>query len=423
MVDTVRLVLHDLKRHHGILNELRSIKQGYRKFDAAGMLMPESGGTLYHEFLVNELTGSGKERFMYKVRHQPSSNYNVRFTADTGKDCITMEFSIPKYFYAHNVAQAIMNVNDADGVISDTSWEHHLEFGFTRLKQYIKTFFRIEFQGCYVDYNCLQLKRIDFCYNQVFNSKTDALNYLDLQKQLRKKHLRENGMMQPYKTGLMYVSKGHSVKIYHKGTEFEANDSNELLKLNNKAQKEVYDVPFLQVFADKILRYEITIRPEYMAYLFNQNIFRKKSSQYTAWKKIYNSVRSVENRLANGITYGEDVEKTMFKVIFERNKNLIDKNSGMTVFQYLRLYYLRVPIAKEFELNEVIRVLKKFRLQFETLENHRRTFFFSLDVMESLLHKADNETNENKFNSFNNTFNHAKNLFVLNFGGVNCSAT
>ena len=42
-----------------------------------------------------------------------------------------------------------------------------------------------------INYNELELVRIDLCYNQVFNSKQDAMGYLNAQKMINKKHQRE----------------------------------------------------------------------------------------------------------------------------------------------------------------------------------------------------------------------------------------
>lgn len=414
MVDTIVVQLHDLKKHQSILNSLRILKTGFRKIDLNGVLLPETGGTLQRELIINDENDREKEKFLYKVRHQASSHYKIIFTADKYKDCLTFNFSIPKYFYGHNIAQSIFNVNEVDGVVNIVSFDDHLEAGFTRVIRYLRTFFDYEFPSCEIDWTCLELKRLDFCFNQIFRTKNESLQYLDIQRDVRKKHLRQGSTKSNnYDTSIFFSNKDYSVKIYHKGTEYAKNDAKEHERINEVKRRNVFNIGYLQQFSDKILRYEITIRPSYMSYLFNQNIFRAKSTQYQMWKKIYNQIRNIEKRLSDGITYGEDIEKNLFEVIYERYKNKIDKQTGLTIFEYFRAYYTKnYKKQKPITLNETIRFLKKFRHEFETLDNYRRRFFFDLSEIDRYIYFDDNSSNDNKFNTFKNCY-FSKELYKL----------
>src|SRR5205085_12548093 len=129
------------------------------------------------------------------------------------------------------------------------------------LISFLRKFFHWEFMMCTVQFTDVEINRIDVCFNQVFKSKDDALLYLEYQKRLKKKYARdENGVMRGYETSLMYVTSRYSAKIYHKGTEYEKHDKKEHLKYNKEKATQYFKTEKLQAIADRVLRYELTLR-------------------------------------------------------------------------------------------------------------------------------------------------------------------
>lgn len=281
MVDSITLELHDLKLHEKCVNILRCVEGGFTKYDGNDKLKRFRVGTLDREVTQFHDSWKEKERLIYKPVYQPSSHYKVIFMINPHKDCITFTFSIPKYFYSHNIAQAICNVNEVNEFsASNFDVSTQIELGYNRLIRYINQFFLNEFPTCKIHWENLELRRLDFCFNQIFKTKSMALEYLELQRTIRKKHMRDDSTKSNnYKTAIFYFNDSYSVKIYHKGSEFSKNDRKELDRINSFG-KMSFDTEYLQSFSDRILRYEVTIRPKYMAYLFNQHVFRSRSSQY-----------------------------------------------------------------------------------------------------------------------------------------------
>lgn len=392
MNDTITLHLKNLKRHNQIVNVIRLIPTGFRKYEGN-----QQGHTLNHEIIIHEVSQREKEKFIYRTQFVPSSHYNLIITVDKHKDAIIFNFSLPKYFYGHNIAQAVMNVNEIKFDMTNFDFDYALNNGFQRLIRYIKTFFSNEFGGCFIDYDLLQLKRLDYCYNQIFQTKIDALTYLEMQKSIKKKYLRETSTYSNnYDTSIFFSNEMYSVKIYHKGTEYAKKDAKEHEKINTLKKRLVFDIGYLQDFADKTLRYEITIRPLYMSYLFNKFMFRKKSKQFTTFKSIHAKIRSINTKFDNKKFFETDDRKIEMLELIEKHKNKKDKNTNLKIFQFLYLHYYK--IAKEdISEKEMLHMLNKFYIDFDKLMNTRRDFYFSLNSIDRNNFYDDNENNDNKF--------------------------
>lgn len=395
MIDTINLQLHDIKRHSEIYNTLRLIKNGFRKID-----VNSTGGTLNHEVTFYELTGKEKDKFILRSRNIPSSHYKLIITADRTKDVINFNFSIPKYFYGHNIAQAVKNKNERGFDFAKIDFQYHIEEGFNRLIDYIKSFFDSEFPAHYLNYNKLELRRLDFCYNQVFKTKKDALDYLQAQRQIKKKYLRKNsGDSNNYKTSIFYSNQDYSVKIYHKGTEYAKNDAQEHMKINSKLKHDKFDVNYLQEFSDKILRYEITIRPSYMSYLFNYHIFRKKSNSFQKCKKLFSKLKAL-NKKNDGKIYASLKEKSVsYDDVIMNFRGVSINKYHKDILLFFYDYYTKRD-NKEIPTKEnLMRILDKFYLDFDKLMNTRRRFFFQLGFNDKMMFYEDNKTNFSLFHT------------------------
>lgn len=72
----------------------------------------------------------------------------------------------------------------------------------------------------------------------------------------------------------MYTTQRYSEKIYHKGSEYKKNDLKHHRRINNEKGVQIFNIEKIQDFADRILRYELTLRNEELNYLFKTNLFR-----------------------------------------------------------------------------------------------------------------------------------------------------
>ncbi len=245
--------------------------------------------------------------------------------------------------------------NNPSNRIIANSWQTQISILHLRFMKFIKKF--ISDIDAYfsldvgIDLNYLELVRIDLCFNQYFKSKDEALKYLSMQKKINNKYNRTSYQSnKPYDTSIAFKSKTSAFfKIYHKGTEYETVgdmkkhikinfdfyektlkkrvdvpvfasykethkfllekvftskndkvyvpphvDKDKLLKFNRDFKKnQIFDVKFLLSEMNKVLRYEVTIRPKYMAYHYKTKFFRKDCPYFSEYKKIHNKVRSI----------------------------------------------------------------------------------------------------------------------------------
>lgn len=268
MIDTLVLRIHNLKNYTKLYEQYYNpIKK--RGTITSAFIQEDTGElieTTYSPALVFHDTNRILNPNFRSHLNIASSHYELAYSVNSQKDYLEFNFSIPKYESSTNVLQFI---NEYDQGYSMT---------FLKLMTFIDKFMRENFviQPLPQD---VEINRIDLCYNQHFNSKDDALQYLEEQKKLNIKFARSSkNNVANRSTSLMYVTRRYSFKIYHKGTEFAINDYKELVKNGNPK-----NLP-LQYFldeSDKILRYELTFRSSYLWYLLQENLFKKKDSTIT----------------------------------------------------------------------------------------------------------------------------------------------
>jgi hypothetical protein len=410
MNDTINFCLHDLKKHETILNSIRIINNGYRIFEGN-----QKGTSLNHDIIINDISRKEKERFIYRTQYVASSHYKIIITVDKNKGdngIINFNFSIPKYFYGHNIAQSTVNTNELDFQMINFSLDDAINNGYNRLLRYIKTFFDNEFPACYVDYSNIELKRLDFCYNQIFRSKGDALEYLNLQKLVKKKHLRENsGYSNNYQTSIFYANDMYSVKIYHKGTEYSKNDVNEHERINRERKEIVFDVGYLQEFSDKILRYEITFRPSYISYIYNKYIFRKNSRQFLTWRTIHSRIKAINDSWNSRKFFETDNRNKQLLLLVNKYKDKIDKKTNLKFFNFLHINYFKKDSDKITDKMK-IHLLLKFYKDVDILLNYRRRFYFDLNIKDRADNFIDNQNNDLKFDTFKKV-KYTNELYIL----------
>lgn len=350
--------LHDLKKHWFILNQLMIVGQGYKIVDEKaklpdgiverinsvrkrvdeGEITAEQGlkevaeledlklftadSYLKWRRIDIQSTGTNFKKYVNTLKI-PSSSYELNYYYDPDKDFIHFEFSIPKFLYGHNVLQFVPHVTDTEfGVTWCKEWQWQREHVWERLQRFIYSFWRKQF-SCDVrddhriiwklDWRKLEIRRIDLCWNEVFNTKEDALEKLNAQKKIKWKYARETSdYKSDWATTVFYRTKMYSAKIYHKGTEFYKNDSKELKKLNVKRKKNgqpEFNIEEIQQLADRTLRYEMTFRNSYMSYLYQRTLFRRRCPEMIRLKKAAKRGRRNERIFFSGKK--EDQEKVL----------------------------------------------------------------------------------------------------------------
>jgi hypothetical protein len=288
MIDTINFKIHNLKKHIKIVEILdkRMLGQGYSK----GVKAEEKEGfmghatkLIYRRYSVDWKSGKMLEAdYFHKLK---SSHYELAYCLKESQDCILFNFSIPKLLYGTNVLQFIRHDFQTDYALRYGDYlRQALSDSYFDLIKFFNWWFQTEFTDLPISRYDVEITRLDFCYNQVFDSKAECFRYLHLLKKIKPPYLRETGDSQEnYHTSLYYKNRQFSFKIYHKGAEYMRKDKTEHSRINYEENKEYFPREVLQDFADRILRYEITIRSSFMSRLFVQYIFRKDDPE---WKEL-----------------------------------------------------------------------------------------------------------------------------------------
>ncbi len=255
MIDTINLKLSNVKSYP--LTKLR-FEQTSKSGQTVVQINEDDGeiitggdfrALLHHD--TDNIIPLTKRNTMYV----PSSHYTLSYKYNIVTDCIDFDFSIPKYIHGTNILQFIKYF----GQDADTQYYYLMNF----IKVFIN---KISYEP--INMVDISITRIDLCYNQFFASKYDALAYLNAQKELLPKYARSTkNDYRSYETSLSYITKRYSFKIYHKGTEFKKHDKVKLADNNPTGE----GIDFLQDTADRILRYEVTIRKAQIDYLFREH--------------------------------------------------------------------------------------------------------------------------------------------------------
>jgi hypothetical protein len=345
MVDTIVLRVHDRRKHEALVKYINTNFKGTTKNTAYLTKEDEDAitnsqtidGKRYLDYYWNSKTGTHLVRFKSQEKINHSGHYFLHLYEDIDRDFIEFNFSVPKYIYGTNVLMFCEHYWTKNfNFFNNSSLNYNLQRSYDRLMVFIQKFFNNEFVfENIVDFSDVEVNRIDISFNQVFDNKKYALQYLEFQKKLRKKNLRvDSNNFREYETSLMYTTKRYSLKIYHKGTEYNKHDRKEHDKINKVKGNDYFNIPELQSFADKILRYEITLRDTMLSYLFNHNVFRKKcpihKKQYDVYKKVESALAKNDTISRNLSSYKNESSRERFMenhpyIIIDKEKLLIHR--------------------------------------------------------------------------------------------------
>ncbi len=334
MIDTVELRIHDLDKYQHIeqflTKETVHGKTRYLKFIGDTEFILKSRKimlreTAYHDTAITRVENHYNKHFV------PSSHYFIVYKIDPLKNFIHFNFSIPKLLYGTNIMQFVL---DCFHPYFDRGKHNTIE---QQINEFPKRFRKV-IEYCFiemfgltglVEFQDVEIRRLDFCYNQLFDSKQQALENLEAKMRFKFPKVKStSNTMQMYNTSISYKSTtGKYFKIYHKGSEYASNDIKHHVRmvegLNKQSNpvkyfkkqqeyhvfknsiggtvklpiKPIFNVTYLQELADKILRYEITYRPNDISVYFLNHIFRKKCR---IWQNEYRNYRQLKRKQDKG---------------------------------------------------------------------------------------------------------------------------
>jgi hypothetical protein len=300
MIDTIEFRLNHVSNY----NLIKSQFEGSTKVGATTFTVDEDTGECFNATKIRAMLFHDSDTIVPLTKRSSiyiaSSHYNLSYVYNAAQDYLEFNFAVPKYKYGTNILQFIRYNSQS----CETTYELLNQF----INEWVKKHFLQE-----IDFADLELRRLDLCYNQFFNSKNDALTYLSEQKELLKKHARSTkNDYRNYETSLMYMTKRYSFKIYHKGTEFKKHDKKELIKKNRTGEH----LDFLQDTADRILRYEVTFRKAQINYLFEQAQLHNKYLKFVFDSDQHRAMRQgAPQYYADSMKFAEQSKHFVFKKI------------------------------------------------------------------------------------------------------------
>lgn len=304
MVDTVIIRIHDLIKHHDLVKFVNINFNGTSKHTAQIpheevdnlRKSPIADDKFIVDYFRNSKTGTHIIHYKSQEKLNSSGHYYFHAFENRDRDFLEFNFSVPKYKWGTNILVFARHMWDKDFVYyNHSSLKFNLDESYGLLISFLKNFFLKEFTDIYIDFSCVEVNRIDLAYNQVFDSKKHALEYLEYQKEIRRKHSRNDiNHFREWETSLMYTTHRYSLKIYHKGSEYKKHDKREHKKINELKHSEYFKIDELQSISDKILRYEVTLRDTMLTYLYNNYVFRKKCPIHKARYEVYKKVEGIK---------------------------------------------------------------------------------------------------------------------------------
>lgn len=250
----------------------------------------------------------------------PSNHYDIGYRLNVDRSFCDFSFSVPKYLYGHSVSQVARNPHPGNRQFPGyrASFYDVSNDWYDIFHEVIRDFFSSTFIDVEINLKYVELIRIDFCFNQYFNSKEECFNILPYMAQKANTGLKgKSGKNQTFQvdqvgTNSFYIAGRNAYyKIYHKGTEFESKngDKKKLIKRNEKRKDDyrtakelgikmtkkyepMFDIEGLQKEADRILRHEFRFYPRNMSYYYKYYHFRKDCPEWQREKQRYKNYKT-----------------------------------------------------------------------------------------------------------------------------------
>ena len=323
-MDTVVFRIHNPDKYPICLKAIQRLK------DLKGTMLvqdtPEMHGvTSFHKAFFNK----GKDSFQFMAYrsklHLPSSSGGVMLSYDQSRKFISIECSLPKFYFGNNVCEIIPPMVSKYYKAGKTNMaELNAKFWRVVMKMSVRRIVRELTENLErpVDYCDVQLARWDICFNQVFANMADAKHYLDSIGRVSAPRIQEGNSTMKYLNGnVTFQTENYYFKVYHKGTEFTKTGKPQIIKtfeeLNgrvvfdregkaytkgriisegNNLELSLNNLDKLQTYADKILRYELEATSKLMSYEFNTKLLKWRAGAYQRLNNIVFYIMREENQ-------------------------------------------------------------------------------------------------------------------------------
>lgn len=291
MIDTIRF---RIKIPEDIYRKIREKAVEITKHD-------NGNGTTYFNILHSNISVGSYSR-----------KINI-FVSD--QDTLFLEFSIPKYYYGHNIFLLYPD----------------------KIQPCIDKIFRelVEYFGDFPNPIEWFIERLDLCYAWKLPSQETAQDILDVLRSYpfpRKK-------MSFYDTSLMAVGSTYSIKFYLKHPEFYKHDFKEILK-NQSLMEYAHD---LLNISEGVLRFEVTLRSKALYKYFPKRLFEKITVQDLDSDIIAAILENIYKKFVKGIK-----PKLMTPTeVYQTLKKVYNPNKARILWEFYMIYHASDPNISE----------------------------------------------------------------------------
>lgn len=405
-MDTIVYKIHNLDKYPALVSCVEMFETGKGK-----MQVPQYYTNDEQKFnKFSTLWFNLKHDFYHIITYNtnvklPSSESNVNIFYDRGQNIIRIEFSIPKFYYGNNVMEIIPPLT-SKYYKPNMNLQNIASYWLKIIKETIKKIVWEITNGVIsnIDLSDVEVSRLDICFNQIFENKFDALQYLDAQKQIKAKRVQEK-RHQIYETALAIKTNDYYFKIYHKGAEFAnvgkkqiLKTCNELYKQNklnensNLAKSNKY-LNHIENYSDRILRYELGANKPLMSYLFSYHLNKQFLPKYRIIQKL---VLFLMEQNSNYELY-----TSTQKYFYDRiNNKLYKSKSNASKLLLLDVHYYRKNENNELERVTDETVIKRLDKIYNALDILRKVYHIEGIPKIKELHKFFKKESGKEFNFF-----------------------
>ena len=382
MLDTISFKIHDLQEHGEVAEFMDKSLAGKGTTQSLAEPLKDSDYVEYRNreqwrrFV--EFHDTGKRIEMKYFRQIKSSHYDIIYTIDRYQDCIWFNLSIPKYYYGTNIVQWIPKFSDPSyKVYPESPLYHHMCATYKPLMNFFKSFFTRWFPDYYINPTKVEINRIDFCFNQVYLTRGEAFQTLAMMKRIKRNQMKDTTSEDQFTDrhgGFSWKTKDYSIKVYHKGLEYRTSDKKSHLHLNKKFGKEYFPIEHLQNFADRILRFEMTLRSRKISDIYKQRVFRIDDEIHQKYWKIFKSINSSGHLInARGEKQYYVQLKTITKKFVKYMSNIYNKNFAFHLATSSDFDYSIDP-----DIDKILNERRKDKLPFERNMVFSKSLFVEL---------------------------------------------
>lgn len=278
------------------------------------------------------------QKMSYQIFKKPvkfgSYHYGIIITVND--DHFTVEFSVPKYAYNHNVK--LFDVSKFESVL-------------TVLHREMEEFFKCTIEQPFF----WELTRLDLCYAWRFyddDTAKSVIGYIQRQKFARKTQVN-------YETSTMFHGTDYSVKFYMKGPEFYAHDYKRMAQQGYKERDDIL------AYSKGVVRYEITLRKDQIIREFGAGAICFHSYNLIQRDKIITILR---NNLQKLLGLSAEVMNTQ-KIYDTLSRTQIKPENIRLYYAMYKLYTSTDPVDRSLfdrmpktTRNRYKRIFKKYKL-------------------------------------------------------------